>query len=237
VKASIPHFVQTIDEIERNSWWATTIGPKLRPITFTYAISNGQESITDVPKEPFESLLLGVRRLTMNGSSEQLHNVQKALKRSATHDLDRRLLDVWHKYWRLAFIKEPFECVQGARREVMTRFRVYDCFVNGRYFHSNVPDYNVILYGSETSGPLARPFLFFQNMFYSIVVDLCFCAIGLQRFFRNGNTFTNMPFNDGISTVFDFIFQRNKADQLDTQYKIFNDWIESRGGCKKCHWG
>jgi hypothetical protein len=234
--ASILHFLQTVDEIEQNSWWALKVGPKLKPVNFTYSIDqNGVETITEVPKEPLESLLLRVRRLTMNDSPEQLHVIRKALKQQATHDLNKQLLDVWHSYWRLAFIKEPFEIDQSGNRELMTGYKVYDCFINGRYFHTNVPEYNVILYGAEAPAQTAKTFLFFQNMFHSVVVSLCLCAIALHRFIKNGNSFADMPL-EGIASAFDFIWWRNRVDQLDEQYRVFNDWIEQHGGCNKCRW-
>jgi hypothetical protein len=236
MKASIPHFVQSVDEIEQNSWWSKAIGPKLKPIDFTYSITNGRESITEVPKEPFESLLLPVRRLTMNRSSEQLHVVRKALEQQATHESDRHLLDVWCRYWRLAFIKEPFEMIQSGVTEIMTPFRVYDCFINGRYFHTNVPEYNVLLYGSETPVETVRTYMFLENLFHSVVVDLCLCAIALHRFVKNGYSFVDMSLNDGAATVFGFMWCRNRMEDLDEQYRIFNDWIQGRGGCKNCRW-
>jgi hypothetical protein len=171
----------------------------------------------------------------MNDSSEQLHLIRKALKATAVHDVDRNLLDVWKKYWRLAFIKEPFEIERSGQRQVMTGYKVYDCFVNGEYFHSDDAAYNVILYGQPTVSPSARSFLFYRNMFHAVVTDICFAAIALDRYIANGYSFCEMGLK-GLPTVFDFVLWRKRAQQLDDQYKIFNDWIMSNGGCKKCRW-
>ena len=234
--ASIPHFAQTVAEIEQNTWWAEAVGPTLKPVQSTCTVdSDGRKWITEVPKEPFEALLLRVRRFTMNDSSEQLHVIRKALKQQAAHELDKHLLDVWQQYWRLAFIKEPFVIEQNGNREIMTGYKVYDCFVNGRYFHTNIPEYKVILYGSESPSQTVRTNPFFQNMFHSVVVEICLCAIALDRFIKNGNSFADMPL-DGIASAFDFIWWRNRVGELDEQYKIFNDWIEDQGGGKKCRW-
>jgi hypothetical protein len=235
MNVSIPSFLQTVDEIEENSWWFETVGPKLKPLIFTWALKNGAECITEVPREAFEALLLRVRRLTMNDSPEKLHVIHKSLKQQAKHDADKRLLDVWHKYWRLAFIKEPFVIERSGKREVMTGYRVYECFINGHYFHRNIPEYNVILYGSELPDQTARTRLFFENMFHAVVFNLCLAAIALHRFVKNGNSFYGRPLT-GIGTAFDFFWQRNRVEQLDEQYGIFNDWIETHGGCKKCRW-
>jgi len=233
---SIPHFLRTVDEIEQNSWWAETVGPKLIAPTLKYSILDGVESITEVPKEPLESLLLRIRRLTMKGGAEHLISVQKSLKQAATTDYDRHLLDVWQKYWRLTYIKEPFHMEQNGKREVITRFKIYECLINGHYFHTNNPTYNLILYGSGTPQRMACTHLFFQAAFHWMVLELGFAAVGLHRFINNGNTFEGLPLNNGIATAFDFCFWRNKVDQLDEQYRIFNDWIEQNGGCSEGRW-
>src|SRR4051794_26208634 len=103
--ANINRFVQTVGEIEQNSWWVETFRSGKVPPGFTISWSGDSATITDIPTEAFESLLLRVRRLTMNDSPENMHVVRKKLKASATHDYDRELLEVWHKYWRIAFAK------------------------------------------------------------------------------------------------------------------------------------
>src|SRR5688572_18540263 len=137
--ASIPHFCDVVNRIESNSWWAENLGlPKNRVRGFTYQ-DNGDKppTITHVPTEPLESLLLHVRKLTMNDAPEQLLKVKKALKGSATEPFNQELLDLWQKYWRIAFIMPQFEFSNGNTKEFMTSYRVYDCFINGRLFHSN----------------------------------------------------------------------------------------------------
>jgi len=231
---SIPHFLTTVDEIEQNSWWAKVVGPKLNDVKLTYSLRDGAESITEVPKEPLESLLLRIRRLTMNKSAEHLISIQKALKQAATTDIDRHLLDVWRKYWRLAFIKEPFHIEQAGKRDVITGYKVYESFINGHYFHTNDPKYNLIFYNSGTPQRMACTHLFFQNLFHSVVLDLGLAAIGLHRYINNGNT--GLPMNNGIATAFGFFWERNQVERLDEQYRIFNDWIEQNGGCNEGRW-
>jgi hypothetical protein len=178
---SIPHFLKTVDEIEQNSWWAKAVGPKLNDVKLTYSIRDGVEAITEVPQEPLESLLLRVRRLTMNNSAERLIGIQKVLKQAAKTDVDRHLLDVWRKYWRLAFIKEPFFFEQNGSREVITPYKVYECFLNGHYFHTNNPIYDLLIYRADTPQPLAETQRFFQNVFHSVVLDLGLAAVGLHE--------------------------------------------------------
>jgi hypothetical protein len=233
---SISHFVTTVDEIEQNSWWASKIGPKLKDVKLSYSIRDSVESITEVPQESLESLLLRIRRMTMNKSAEHLLSVQKALTQSATLDSDRHLLDVWRKYWRLAFIKEPFHLEQAGERQVMTGYKVYQCFINGHFFHTNDPAYNLILYNSSTPRRMAGTHLFFKNIFHSVVLDLGLAAIGLHRYVQNGNTFQGLALNDGIATTFAFVWERNRVENLDEQYRIFNDWIEENGGCNDGRW-
>ena len=234
--ASLPHFLRTVAEIESNSWWLDAVGPQLKPCNFTYSVSSeGTAKITQVPKEPFESLLVHVRRLTMENSPERLQILRTLLKQNAIGDFDRHLLDIWHKYWRLAFIKEPFELVMSENTEVMTGYRVYDCFINGYYFHSD-SDHEIILHGKQWSERMSMPNLFFQNMFHGVVASLCLAAIALDRFIKNDFTFANLALSPGIGTVFDFVWYRNRSDQLDELYKVFNLWIEGHGGCKKCRW-
>jgi len=233
---SIPHFLKTVDEIELNSWWAEVVGPKLNDVKLTYSIRDGVESITEVPKEALESLLLRIRRLTMKEGAEHLISVQKALKQSATNDMDRHLLDVWRKYWRLALIKEPFHIEQNGKRDVITLFKVYECLINGHYFHTNDPTYNLIIYNSSAPQRMACSHLYFQNLFHSVVLDLGLAAIALHRYINNGNTFSGLPLNNGITTAFGFFWWRDRVEQLDEQYRIFNDWVEQNGGCPEGRW-
>lgn len=231
---SIPHFLKTVDEIERNSWWKEAVGLKLNDVKLTYSIRDGVESITEVPKEALESLLLRIRSLTMNKSAEHLLSIQKMLRQSAKTDSDRLLLGVWRRYWQLTFIKEPFFVEQDGKREVMTGYKVYQSFINGHYFHTNTPECSVIYDSSQVRN--SQPFLFFQNLFHSVVLDLGLAAVGLHRYINNGNTFTNLPLNNGIATAFGFFWERNHPERLDEQYKIFSDWIEQNGGCKEGRW-
>jgi hypothetical protein len=172
----------------------------------------------------------------MKEGAEHLISVQKALKQSATTDMDRHLLDVWRKYWRLALIKEPFHIEQNGSREVITPFKAYECLINGHYFHTNDPQYNLIIYNSGVPQRMACTHLFFQNLFHSVVLDLGLAAIGLHRYINNGNTFADLPLNNGIATAFGFVWWRNRVEQLDEQYKIFNDWVEQNGGCNEGRW-
>lgn len=105
---SLKHFQEVVGRIRKNSWFSKTVLDDRLEFRFTVDNTNGTVSITEVPSEAFDSLLLNVRKLTMNESPEQLHSVCNKLKQCAASDADRALLDVWHKYWRLAFIKEPF---------------------------------------------------------------------------------------------------------------------------------
>lgn len=157
--------------------------------------------------------------------------------KAGAKELDQRLLDVWYKYWRLAFIKEPFEVECSGVRHVMTPYRVYDCFVNGELFHSNDATHNVILLGSATLSEVKQSSLFLRNVFHSIVVNLCFAAIGLKRFIDNGRTFADFPISGNQPVTTDFIRHRKKVDQLDDQYRVFSDWVRDNGGLGRCYWG
>lgn len=234
---SITHFRQLITEIGANSWWdANFTQRRLEPLTFTYTVDAQGERITEVPKEPFESLLLRVRRLTSSESAENMHAIRKELRRLATNKMDQDLLDVWHKYWRLAFIKEPFLLQANGVGRVLTGYGTYEAFINGQLFHSNIGEYNIVLYGSNQPAPYKRPSLFLQNLFHSVVADLCLAAFGLELYLANGNTFTNVGLTDGVHAVTDFFWYRNRVNELDDQYRIFNEWIEQHGGCYKCRW-
>lgn len=235
MQASIPHFCSVVERIESNSWWAANLGsPSKRLQGFTYT-DNGQQppTITAVPTEPLESLVLHVRKLTLNDAPEHLVKVKKALKAAATTDYDPQLLDLWQKYWRVAFICNQFQIEVGGVKEFMTTYRVYDCFTNGRLFHSNDPVYNQILYGNADPIPLSRPSLFLQNAFHSAVANLCFAAIGLKKYVENGCTFgpqiTMQPM-----PAFEFILYRKRMTELDEMYRAFNDEIPK--DCSHARW-
>ena len=233
---SLTDFQLAVAGIEANSWWTETFTRnRLRPHPFTISFESGRTSITPVPKEPFESLLLPVRKITMAESAANLHRVRKELSRKA-NESDRRMLDAWRKYWRLAFIKEPFLLDSSGKQEVFTGYKVYDCFINGKYFHSNNSDYNLILYGTEQPMVGLDPNLFLQLHLYQTVTNLCFAALGLDRVIRNNCSFVGIATDIGMETVFDFVLQRNRIVELDEQYRVFSDWIDANGGCKHCRW-
>lgn len=237
MEVSLPHFREVVAEIQRNSWWdANFTQRRLDPLQFTYTMDEHGERITEVPREPFESLLLRVRRLTMSESAENLHRVRKELKRIATEPKNQELLDGWHKYWRLAFIKEPYLLEANGASQVMTGYKVYDAFVNGQLFHSNVGEYNIILYGTDRPAHIRTPNLFLQNQFHATVANLCFAALGLGLYMENGNTFDNVPLTGHVVAITDFLWCRNRTHELDEQYGVFNDWIEQHGGCSNCRW-
>ena len=130
MKASITHFCEVVQRIEANSWWAANIGGSPRQLRgFTYRMDGNGQTITEVPTEPLESLLLHVRKLTMNDAPEQLLKLKKALKGEAKASWDQKLLDVWQKHWRLAFVTPQFMYENGTVKEFMTPYRVYDCFI------------------------------------------------------------------------------------------------------------
>ena len=240
MRASVEHFQEATKRIRQNSWFSDRV--LNGDFEFTFRFDNGEASISEVPSEAFESLLLSVRKLTMNDAPEQLHKVQKVLKQSVTNDQDCHLLDAWKKYWRIAFIREPFllESQDGSVSEVITPFRVYDAFVNGHHFHTNDQQYNTILYGGNPGPSGFQVNLFLQNLFHWTVAHVAFAALGLDRDIENGCTFANLPLlGAGVSessVVTEFMFCRNQVSEMDEQYKIFNDWIEDHGGCSKGRW-
>lgn len=67
------HFGGVVDRIEGNSWWLSNFAPGKEAPAFTFRIEEDKVSITEVPTEPFESLLLHVRKLTLNDGAENLH--------------------------------------------------------------------------------------------------------------------------------------------------------------------
>lgn len=232
MQASIPHFCEVVRRIEANSWWAAHIARS--PLQgFTYQMTEGKTTITHVPTEPLESLLLHVRKLTMNDATEQLHKVKNALKAEAKTDQHRHILDVWQKYWRLAFVMPQFTVEVGGKEEFMTQYRVYDCFINGSLFHSNDPVYNQILHGSAHPAELSRPNLFLQNVFHTAVANLCLAAIGLKRYIDN---------SDGIDMstkpveALDFIWKRRNVTEMDEAYREASSNIQAAGGASNCRW-
>jgi hypothetical protein len=232
------HFCEVVEQIERNSWWAANFAPgKKGPSGFTVNFTQEGTTLSPaVPQEALDSLLLRVRKLTMSEAPENMLKIRKALKAKADQ-FDRPLLDTWQKYWRLAFIKDPFQVVVDDKYYTMTPYRVYDCFVNNLLFHSNNPKMNVILHGKDNPQNLSDPSGFLKITFYGAVTNLCFAAIGLKRFIDNGSTFKNIPLlSNNHPAVVDFIFHRKVIDQIDEQYKIFNDWVASSGDNDKCNW-
>jgi hypothetical protein len=237
MKASITHFCDVVQRIEANSWWAANIGGSPQNIRgFAYSMAGTEQTITEVPTEPLESLLLHVRKLTMNDAPEQLLKVKKALKGEATSSWDQELLDVWQKYWRLAFVTPQFTYQNGTTKEFMTPYRVYDCFINGRLFHSNDPAYNQILHGSAQPTELRQPHLFLQNMFHSAVTNLCLAAIGLKRYIDNGCTFADIEVSSKPIQALEFIFYRRKIAEMEEAYREANNDILASGGESNCRW-
>jgi hypothetical protein len=236
MNASFPHFCATVARIQENSWWAANFGPgKFHCTSFTYSFPSG-EIKPEIPTEPLESLLLHVRKLTMD-SSENMLNVRKALKSLPTHDTVKNLLTVWHKWWRLAFIKEPFEIQSAGVKQVMTPYKVYDCFVNGQLFHTNNPDYNIILYGNQQPTLMENPHSFLRWIFYSVVVNLCLAALGLKHYMDNKEAPTGFVLAGYHPSVFEYVIHRNAIKQMDEQYNIFSRWVEEHGGCRRGRWG
>ena len=236
-KASLVHFCNAVDRIQKNSWWAANFSPGMPGLAgFTFSIDGDKASITDVPTEALESLLLHVRKFTSAESPENLLKIRKALKGMATGDEKKEILEAWHKYWKIAFIKEPFQFDIGGVKQIMTPYRVYDCFINGLLFHTDDPTYNVILHGNEQPLTISDPSLFLRNIFHSTVTNFCFAAMGLKFYIENMNSMkfilTGYP-----PTAFEFILCRKKIDEMDEQYKIFNDWIDENGGCPHGRWG
>jgi hypothetical protein len=70
--ASIPHFCDVVQRIESNSWWGSIVlSPNSHLKGFTCHLDgNEAPTITHVPTEPLESLLLHIRKLTMNDAPE-----------------------------------------------------------------------------------------------------------------------------------------------------------------------
>lgn len=236
MSASLVLFSATVKRIQENSWWSENFDPgKNHHKGFTYQVLGDREIITLVPKEAFESLLLHVRKLTMADAPENLHKVQKKLKASTPDDRRRHLLDVWHKYWRIAFIKDSFEIESAGKKQLMTPYRVYDCFINGQLFHTNDPQYNTILHGASNPTALMDGHLFLRNMLHSTVTNLCLAALGLQWYIDSMPT-PQIMLAGYHTEVFRFVFERNNVAQLDEQYRVYNDWLEANGGCPHGRW-
>ena len=236
MKASIVHFCEVVQRIEKNSWWSTNIGSSQPFRGFTYRMDGNGETITEVPTEPLESLLVHVRKLTMNDAPEQLLKVKKMLKSEAKASWDQELLDLWQKYWRLALIMPHFIHKNCEATDIMTPYRVYDCFINGHFFHSNDPIYNQILHGSVQPSKLSQPNLFLKNIFHSALSNLCLAAIGLKRYIDNGCTFAKVVISAKPVQALEFIFYRNKVAELDRAYREANESILASGGKSNCRW-
>jgi hypothetical protein len=237
MKASLIHFSNVVDRIEQNSWWSENFPPGKQGLAgFEIAMTTDGFKITEVPREPLESLLLHVRKLTMNDAPENLHKVRKALKSAACED-DQRLLDVWHKYWRLTFIHPVFKCGHQGLEHVMTPWRVCECLVNGDLFHSNDPIHNGILHGAAQPSTLRQPHIFLRNIFHVAITNLCHAAIGLKYYIDNGCTFVNFQIMPGKRLgAIEFMFYRNRVDELDAEYKRSNDALIAEGGNDGCRW-
>jgi hypothetical protein len=159
----------------------------------------------------------------MNDGPEHLLKVKKALKTSAVHEEDRVLLDLWQKNWRIAFIMPQFRYESAGVDEFMTSYRVYDCFINGRLFHSNSPEYNSIMHGMAKPDTLSQPSLYLQNIFHLTVSNLCLAAVGLKRYIDNKCTFDNIEMSPMLAM--EFLFQRKRMDVLDEMYQELNKAI------------
>jgi hypothetical protein len=233
MKANIDQFLRLLKEIEGNSWWTSRVTAYAdKPAAFTFSVRNGEATITDVPSEPLESLLLRVRRLTMKNSSENLTSILEKAKRVADHPNLQNLYDAWYQHWRLSFIKEPYLITLDGKSQVMTAFKAYNIFVNGRLFHSD-PRYQVILYGTTTSANVGSLHLFLKNQFHWTVANLCLAALGLRLLITSTNPIVLSGQTRGVT---DFVWCRNQLPQLNEQYRIFSDWIEQNGGCEDGRW-
>jgi len=234
MEADIEQFVHLVDEIESNSWWSSRIGASgVQPGSFTFSVDeDGEPSITDVPSEALESLVIRVRRLTLQESPENLRLVQKKAKNAATTRVQQNLYDTWHKYWQLSFIKEPYLVKLHGQSQVMTAFKAYNIFVNGCLFHSD-PEYQVILFGTERPTNVGALHLFLKNQFHWTVANLCLAALGLRFLVTSSNSLVLSGQPKGVT---DFVWWRNRLPQLNEQYKIFSDWIEQNGGCRDGRW-
>jgi hypothetical protein len=234
---SFVHFCHVTDRILKNSWWQDNYAPGKAPPSFEFSVSNGVVKITEVPEESFRSLLVDVRKLTMAEAPENLLRVRKQLKAMATTDQHKLLLEAWQKYWRLAFIKEPFEVRAAGQQHLMTPYRAYNCFINGEMFHSNDPTYNILLYGSAQPLSVAESNLFLRNIFQSTVVNLCFAGLGLRWYIDSKDSPEGFVIAGHAPTVVAFVWERNRTAELDEQYRIFGQWIEEHGGCEHGRWG
>jgi hypothetical protein len=79
-----------IERIQQNSWWAEHFSKGTDSLQgFTYSFAGEKPAITEVPVEPLESLLLQVRKLTMDAAPENMLKVRKELKAAADKDVFR----------------------------------------------------------------------------------------------------------------------------------------------------
>jgi hypothetical protein len=238
MQASIPHFRDVVQRIEENSWWKATVGHAKSPLKgFTFSFAGDKVAITEVPAEPFDSLLLNVRKLTMKKGPEHLLKVKNELraKAPAAHK-GPNILDVWQKYWRVAFVYPQMGYLVGSINEFLTPWRVYDCFINGQIFHSNDPTYNGILHGTASPTELSQPNLFLQNMFHSAVTNLCLAAIGLAWYIDSMAAGGDMVVHGHPFTSMEYIFWRNRTDDLDEMYKSADEEIRKAGNPPNCRW-
>jgi hypothetical protein len=240
--ASINHFQDVVRRIRANSWFSDKVLRERLQFKITID-SNVTPSITEVPSEAFESLLLNVRKLTLEKEPQQLHKVLRKLKQDATSDKDRDLLEAWKKYWRLALISEPFLLESNkdqSYREVLTPYRVYDAFINGHYFHSEDQSRRIVSAHGDSDPSRGEVQLFLLNIHHATTCQIAFAALGLDRYIENGCTFDKFPImGAGIGEppfVTEFIFCRNRLAEIDDQYRVFSDWIQSHGGGDNCRW-
>lgn len=234
--ASIPHFCDLVKRIEDNSWWKGSIAHLTNPLKgFTVSFATEKLSITQVPAEPFDSLLLSVRKLTMNGAPEHLLKVKKALKAHAA-PWGQNILDVWQKYWRVAFVYPRMGIQIGSVNEFLTPWRVYDCFINGRIFHSNDLTYNQILHGTAKPTELSQPNLFLQNTFHSAVTNLGLAAIGLKWYIDSLAAGGKMVLYGHPMASMEYVLWRNRTDDLDEMYRVAIAAIRHGGNPPNCQW-
>ena len=235
---SIPQFKNVVAQILKNSWFLKKVYHG--NMDFQWRLENGKLSFTEIPEEPFQSLLLWVRRLTMNNSPENLRLIQKKLKNIATHERDRHLLDVWKKYWRLSVIKEPFTVrTHDGKEHIITPFKAYDLMVNGHYFHSD-ESASILLYDSFKEHQVGDVNPFIGHRHHMCTCQIALAACSLYRYIEHGYTFDGIPLmGAGAPTwaVMHFVFFRDdRVRQLDDNFQRFREWIEENGGCENGSW-
>lgn len=231
--ANLNEFLHIVEEIEANSWWNSHFRQRPQnPEEFKYVLDANGERITEVPAEALESLLLRVRHLTTEKSPANLHVVRKHLKGQASNKNILLLLDTWHHFWRLAFIKEPYLIQWNEESQVMTPYRAYNAYINGRYFHTD-SRYTILLYHRTEPANVRTAHLYVKNQFHWSVASLCMAALGLRLFITGGDQWI---LSEQVAGVTDFIWCRNQLPQLVEQYKIFNQWIIKHNGGPDCRW-